>query len=206
MLVRRRPKVVIIPTGNELVPLEECPETVPMGKIIESNASVLAGLAEQAGADVHIAPIVPDDFSTIKTTLQQVIAGEADLVLLNAGSSAGSADYAVRVIEELGEVLVHGITIMPGKPTILGAIANKAVVGIPGYPVSAIIAMQQLVVPLLLQMQGLHVPAPNTVKAILAKDMPSKSGIEEFRRVIVGRIKDNFIAVPIKQGLAPSPR
>jgi putative molybdopterin biosynthesis protein len=198
--VRRRPKVTIIPTGSELIPLEDCPETVPPGKTIESNAAVLAGLAEQAGAEATITPIIRDDYDAIKAALQEVVASEADLILLNAGSSAGSADYTVRIIEELGEVLVHGVTIMPGKPTILGVIGDKPVVGVPGYPVSAIIAMEQMVVPLVARMQGVHLTPPNTVKAILAKDMPSKSGIEEFRRMIVGRIDDAFVAVPLKQG------
>jgi len=198
--VRRRPRVTIIPTGSELVALEDCPEAVPVGKTIESNAIVLAGLAEQAGAEVTITPIVSDDFATIKAHLQTMLAADADLVIVNAGSSAGSADYTVRIIEELGEVLVHGITIMPGKPTILGTIGGKPVVGVPGYPVSAIIAMEQLVVPLLARMQGIHVEPPVTVKAILAKDMPSKSGIEEFRRMVVGRIGAHFVAAPLKQG------
>lgn len=198
--VRRRPKVVIIPTGSELIPLEECPETVPVGKTIESNATVLAGLAEQVGAEVTITPIIRDDYDAIKAALQKAVTAEVDLILLNAGSSAGSADYTVRIIEELGEVLVHGITIMPGKPTILGTIGGKPVVGVPGYPVSAIIAMEQLVVPLIAHMQGVNVTPPEIIKAVLAKDMPSKSGIEEFRRMIVGRINDTFVAVPLKQG------
>jgi len=198
--VRKRPRVVIIPTGSELVTLEDYPEAVPPGKTIESNAVVLAGLAEQAGAEVTITPIISDDFEAIKAHLQHILAAGADLVIVNAGSSAGSADYTVRIIEQLGEVLVHGITIMPGKPTILGAINNTPVVGVPGYPVSAIIAMEQLVVPLIARMQGIHVEPPAIVKALLAKDMPSKSGIEEFRRMIVGRIDDHFVAVPLKQG------
>lgn len=198
--VRKRPKVTIIPTGSELVALEDYPESVPPGKTIESNATVLAGLAEQAGAEVAITPIVSDDFDIIKTHLEEVIGGGSDLVIVNAGSSAGSADYTVRIFEQLGDILVHGITIMPGKPTILGVIGNTPVVGVPGYPVSAIIAMEQLVVPLLARMQGVYRAPPDTIPAILAKDLPSKSGIEEFRRMIVGRIGERFVAVPLKQG------
>ena len=198
--VRKQPKVTIIPTGSELVALEDYPNAIPPGKTIESNAVVLAGLAQQAGAEVEITPIISDDFDSIKNHLTSVLASEADLVIINAGSSAGSADYTVQIIEQLGEVLVHGVTIMPGKPTILGAIADKPVVGIPGYPVSAIIAMEQLVVPLLAHMQGVYVEPPVTINAILAKDLPSRSGIEEFRRMIVGRIGAHFVAVPLKQG------
>jgi len=198
--VRKQPRLVIIPTGSELVQLEDHQATVPPGKTIESNSAVLAGLAVQAGAKVKITPIVSDDFDSIKNHLEAVLATDADLVVINAGSSAGSADYTVRIIEELGEVLVHGVTIMPGKPTILGVINDKPVIGIPGYPVSAIIAMEQFVVPLLARMQGIHVPPPVAVRALLAKDLPSPSGIEEFRRMIVGRIGDNFVAVPLKKG------
>lgn len=198
--VRSRPKVVVMPTGSELVRLEECPDGVPPGKTIESNSAVLAGLAEEAGASVTVTPIISDDFDTIKKHLATLMDTDVDLVVINAGSSSGSADYTVQIIEELGEVLVHGVTIMPGKPTILGVIAGKPVVGIPGYPVSAIIAMEQFILPLLAQMQGIHLPGRTTIQAILAKDLPSPSGIEEFRRMIVGRIDGEFIAVPLKKG------
>lgn len=198
--VRRKPKVVIIPTGNELVSLDEYPSSIPPGKTVESNSAALAGLAEQAGATAAISPIIKDDFSLIKQHVQAMVASDADMVIINAGSSAGSADYTVRIIEELGEVLVHGVTIMPGKPTILGAIANKPVLGIPGYPVSAIIAMEQFAVPLLASMQGLSLPRRDEVAAILAKDLPSAAGMEEFRRMTVGRIGENFVAVPLKKG------
>lgn len=198
--VRSKPKVVIMPTGSELVCLEECMDVVPPGKTIESNSAALAGLAEEAGATVTVTPIVSDDYNTIKTHLATLMATDVDLVVINAGSSSGSADYTVRIIEKLGEVLVHGVTIMPGKPTILGVIDDKPVVGIPGYPVSAIIAMEQFILPLLAQMQGIYLPARPSIQAIVAKDLPSPSGIEEFRRMIVGRISGQFIAVPLKKG------
>ena len=198
--VRKRPKVAILPTGSELVRLEDCPDAPPAGKTVESNSVVLAELARQAGAEVEIAPIISDDFATITRHVQAMVASDADLVIVNAGSSAGSADYTVRIIEQLGETLVHGVTIMPGKPTILGVIDNKPVVGLPGYPVSAIIAMEQLVLPLLARMQGVYMAPPTAIRAVLAKDLPSRSGIEEFRRMIVGRIGVDFVAVPLKQG------
>lgn len=197
--VRMRPAVTILPTGSELVRLEDSPEGVPAGKTIESNASVLAELAVQAGAEVRIEPIIPDDFETIVERVRNAVS-QADLVIVNAGSSAGSADYTVRVIERLGAVLVHGITIMPGKPTILGEIDGKPVVGMPGYPVSAVIAMEQLVLPLLRRMQALDVPEPDILRAVLAKDLPSRVGIEEFRRVVVGRIGAVHVAAPLQQG------
>jgi putative molybdopterin biosynthesis protein len=198
--VQKRPRVAILPTGSELVRLEDVAEAIPAGKTIESNAEVLAGLVEQAGGEAEICALISDDFEIITSHVQAMAASDADMVVINAGSSSGSADYTVRIIEELGEVLVHGVTIMPGKPTILGVIGNKPVVGIPGYPVSAIIAMEQLVLPLLAQMQQIHPQPPVTIQAVLAKDMPSRAGIEEFRRMIVGRIGGEFVAVPLKQG------
>ena len=200
MSVRRRPRVTIIPTGNELVQLDELGDTVPPGRIIESNSAVLAALAEQAGAEVRVTLVVADEAEAIRDRLREELARGADLVLVNAGSSAGSADYTVQLVEELGEVLVHGVTIMPGKPTILGVIDQTPVVGVPGYPVSAIIAMEQFVVPLLAHMQGLDLPVVETVPALLARDLPSPAGIEEFRRMIVGRIGDHHVAVPLKKG------
>lgn len=198
--VHKKPRVTIIPTGSELVELASSGEAPPPGKTIESNSAVLAGLAAQAGGVVTVEPIIADDFATIKEHLQKAVASDADLIVLNAGSSAGSADYTVRVIEELGEVLVHGVTIMPGKPTILGIIEGKPVIGNPGYPVSAIISFEQFALPLLTRMQGMEEEPPQEITAILARDIPSRSGIEEFRRMITGKIGKHFVTVPLKKG------
>lgn len=198
--VRKRPKMTIIPTGSELVELTS--EGIPPqnGKTIESNSAVLAGLAESVGALATITPIILDDFENIKSHLLKAVRSNVDLIIINAGSSAGSADYTVQVIEELGEVLVHGVTIMPGKPTILGIINGKPVVGNPGYPVSAIISFEQFVLPLLARMQGMEIEPSPVITATLARDLPSRGGIEEFRRMITGKIHDHFVTVPMKKG------
>ena len=198
--VRKRPRLTIIPTGSELVNLERDDQEVPPGKTVESNSAVLAALGRQAGAEVTVSPLVADDYENIKKYLVQAVDSPTDLVVINAGSSAGSADYTVQIIEELGEVLVHGVTIMPGKPTILGAIKGKPVVGNPGYPVSAIISFEQFVLPLLAAMQGTEPEEPLQLTAQLAKDLPSRAGMEEFRRMITGRIDDHFVTVPLKKG------
>ncbi len=198
--VRKKPRVTIIPTGSELVDLQPAGDPPPAGTIIESNSAVLAGLTEQAGALATVTPIIVDDFAHIKKNLLQAVRSEADLIVLNAGSSAGSADYTVQVIEELGEVLVHGVTIMPGKPTILGIIEGKPVMGNPGYPVSAIISFEQFALPLLARMQGMEQETVPLLSAVLARDIPSRGGIEEFRRMITGRINDHFVTVPLKKG------
>ena len=199
VLVRKKPKITLIPTGTELVDLRDT-LTPPLGKTIESNSAVLAALAGQAGAEVTVSPIIADEYDTIKKHLLTAVRSDADVIVVNAGSSAGSADYTVQIIGELGEVMVHGVTIMPGKPTILGVIEGKPVIGSPGYPVSAIISFEQFVVPLLCTMQGLPVLHPEIAEALLARDLPSKGGIEEFRRMITGKIGDHLVSVPLKKG------
>lgn len=198
--VRKRPHLTIIPTGTELVNLERHDQEVPPGKTVESNSTVLAAMARQAGAEVTVSPLVADEYENIKKHLVQAVDSATDLVVINAGSSAGSADYTVQIIEELGEVLVHGVTIMPGKPTILGAIKGNPVVGNPGYPVSAIISFEQFVLPLLAALQGTEPEQPPQLTARLAKNLPSPAGMEEFRRMITGRIDDHFVTVPLKKG------
>jgi len=198
--VRKQPRVLLIPTGNELVSLEKVQDAPPPGKTIESNCSVLAALAVRAGAVPSVSPIIGDDYDTIRRHLLEGVRSDADVVIINAGSSAGSADYTAQVIEDLGEVLVHGITIMPGKPTILGRIEGKPVVGNPGYPVSALISFEQLVLPLLQRMQGMEPVKPELIEAVLGKNLPSKGGIEEFRRMITGRLGERFVCVPLKKG------
>ena len=198
--VRKKPRITIIPTGTELVQLTSPSQDIPTGKTVESNSAILATIAAKAGADVTVSPLIADDYDNIKQHLDEATRSDADIVVINAGSSAGTADYTLQIIEELGEVLVHGVTIMPGKPTILGFINNKPVAGIPGYPVSAIISFEQFIAPLLRKMQGLEEDNPQTVTATLAKSIPSRGGIEEFRRMITGRIDDHFVTVPVKKG------
>jgi len=197
--VWKKPRVIIFPTGSELITVEDASE-LPHGKIIESNSAMLAALATRGGALPTVHPIIRDDYETIKKHIIEAVRSDADLVMINAGSSAGSADYTVRIIEELGEVLVHGVTIMPGKPTILGTIEGKPVVGNPGYPVSALISCEQFVLPLLARMQSLEDPEPRTISAVLGRNLPSRGGIEEFRRMITGRIDSRFVTTPLKKG------
>jgi putative molybdopterin biosynthesis protein len=198
--VRKRPKVVILPTGSELVAADDLALPPAPGAIIETNSGVLAALVARAGGAPIVAPFIADDVATIKEHLLAAAASDADMMVINAGSSAGSADYTVQLIEELGEVLVHGVTIMPGKPTILGVIAGKPVIGNPGYPVSALISCEQFIQPLLARMQGMELEEPRKISAVLAKSLPSAGGIEEFRRMITGRIGEQFVCVPLKKG------
>ena len=120
--VRRRPRVAIIPTGTELVPVTELDRDLPDGRLPEFNSTILSGLVAEAGGVAVVAPIVRDDPGALAAALKEAIAA-ADMVLINAGSSAGTEDYTYQAIDSLGEVLVHGVAMMPGKPTVLGVVA-----------------------------------------------------------------------------------
>lgn len=201
--VWKRPIVAVIPTGSELISedeIEEKKEKLADGFTIESNSSVLCSLTERFGGIPRPHKIVEDDRERIFEAVREAVDSDAHVILVNAGSSAGSADYTVEIIEALGEVLCHGITMMPGKPTIIGIIDKKPVIGIPGYPVSAVMAFEKIVAPLLLRLQGRDREPPIKVKAILSKSLPSRSGIEEFRRVIAGKVGERIVACPIKKG------
>ncbi len=194
-----RPQVFIQPTGSEIVAADRAAEATP-GQIVEFNGAILAGMAEECGGAPILRNVAPDEYDAIKEALREGVESSADVVLINAGSSAGSEDYTAAVIEELGEVLTHGVAMMPGKPVILGVVGGKPVVGIPGYPVSAIIAFEQFVRPLLYSLQGSQCPVFPTISAVLGRKLPSKLGLEEFVRVILGRVDDRLVAMPIQRG------
>ncbi|MCK8602318.1 molybdopterin biosynthesis protein [Desulfoferrobacter suflitae] len=194
-----RPRVSIQPTGTELIPADRASQAKP-GEIIEFNGVVLSAMVAECGGEPLMQPGIVDDYESIKLALQRAVDSDADVVLVNAGSSAGSEDYTAEAIGELGEVFVHGVTMMPGKPTILGMVKGKPVVGIPGYPVSAILAFEQFVRPLLFAMQGLAPPAFAHVEANLGRKMPSRLGLEEFVRVILGRVRGDLVAMPLQRG------
>jgi putative molybdopterin biosynthesis protein len=193
------PRVCIQPTGTELIPAGRSAEAAP-GHIIEFNGTVLSGMVVECGGMAELYDIVDDDYESIKNSIQKAVDSPADVVLVNAGSSSGSEDYTAGIIAELGEVLVHGVAMMPGKPVILGIISGKPVVGIPGYPVSASMAFEQFVRPLLYSLQGLSTPEFSSVEALLGRKTPSKLGLEEFVRVILGRVEGRLIAMPIERG------
>lgn len=194
-----QPRVRIQPTGTELIPAGRARDAKP-GEIVEFNGTVLAAMVRECGGEPELSEIIADDYESIKKALRDAVASAADVVLINAGSSAGSEDFTSAIIGELGEVLVHGVAMMPGKPVILGLVDGKPVVGLPGYPVSAIMAFEQFVRPLLFSLQGLDAPAGDTVPAVLGRKMPSKLGLEEFVRVILGRVEGRLVAMPLQRG------
>jgi putative molybdopterin biosynthesis protein len=201
-LVFKKPKVTIIPSGTELIPLEEATaEILSEGeKLPEFNSLTLAAMVREAGGEPVVHPIVPDREEDLLRALSGAIESDANLVVINAGSSAGSTDYTAGIIESLGELLVHGVSMMPGKPTALGSVRGKPVLGIPGYPVSAILAFEEFGLPLLARWMGRSMPEPALAPAVFPQDVPSRPGMEEFIRVKLGQVGDNLIAVPLPRG------
>lgn len=197
--VRKKPKVAIIPTGSELIDYRNIkgPDPLKGNQIIESNSVTLSGLVRESHGIPVVYDIVPDRESDIREALKTAVESEEDLILINAGSSAGSEDYTADIIGEMGEVLVHGVAMMPGKPTILGRIQNKPVVGIPGYMVSAVLSFEQFVRPVLFSLQGIRPPKGRTLQVKPSRDIPSKLGTEEFLRVNIGKVGDRAIATPL---------
>ena len=199
--VRRKPKILLIPTGSELVDWRTVPvDSLRPGQVIETNSYVLAKLAESWGAAFKKHDRLEDDLETIKKATLDGTSGDADMVLIIGGSSAGSEDYARHVITELGEVHVHGVTMMPGKPVIIGGVNGKPVFGIPGYPVSAIIAFEQFVGPLIRRRLGLPDIESRQVAAVPTRKIASKLGVEEFLRVKLGEVDNRIVATPLPRG------
>lgn len=215
LTVRRRPRVAIQPTGTELVPPGS---RVRPGDIIEYNSLVLAAMIQEWGATTtRLAPL-GDDYAAIRARLMEA-ARDHDLVIVNAGSSAGSEDFTARVIAELGQVLVHGIAIRPGHPVILGLIERPEderhqtiaqrpsrgerwvpVIGLPGYPVSAAITCELLVKPTIARWLGQPVEPPAEIAATMTRKVTSPEGEEEFLRVTVGQVGDRIVATPLPGG------
>jgi putative molybdopterin biosynthesis protein len=197
--VRRVPKVVIIPTGTELVPAARLDREPAAGRLPEFNSLILAGLVTEAGGVPEVYAIVPDDPGALTQALKEAVAA-GDLVLINAGSSAGTEDYTYQAMSALGEVLVHGVAMMPGKPTVLGVVDGKPVIGNPGYPVSAVLSFEQFAAPLIAGLAGKRLAPRPTLTVHPAQNLPSKPGLTEFIRVTLGRVGDKVIATPLPRG------
>lgn len=190
-----KPKVGILPTGTEIV--QEI-KALTKGKIIDSNSRVFEGLILEVGGIPQIYPPSIDEKEILKAAIVKGVK-ENDLLIINAGSSAGSKDYTVEIIRELGQVLIHGVALKPGKPTILGIIDGKGVIGIPGYPVSAYFSFQTFVQPLLNWYLGKKGTVKN-VDAILSQRVVSSFKHQELVRVTLGEVNNRLIATPLNRG------
>ena len=199
--VKRRPRVAVIPTGDEVTPPEEALSRGPReGEIVDVNSTIMGGLIKEAGGEFVSCPIVRDDPREIKDAVRSASREGCDVVVVNAGSSAGSEDYTPSIVEEMGEVLVHGVSIMPGKPTLLGVVDERPIIGIPGYPVSAVISCELFVKPLIAAMLGIAAPKRESIRVVPTRRLPSKLGVEEFVRVRAGRVGERVVATPLPRG------
>jgi putative molybdopterin biosynthesis protein len=225
--VYRRPRVAVIPTGSELVAAETAAQPPRPGQIIEYNSIVLAAQVESWGGRATRWPIVPDNFAAIQAAVRQAMSTH-DLILLNAGSSAGSEDYTAHVVQSLGRLLVHGVAVRPGHPVVLG-IGHQGsesdqrpaaspqpspphpltpsplhppvpIIGVPGYPVSAALTGEIFVEPLLARWQGQPPYQPPVMQAILTRKVTSSTGDDDYVRVAVGKVGDKVMATPISRG------
>jgi putative molybdopterin biosynthesis protein len=196
LYVYPRPRVAILPTGTELV--QPGSELKP-GDIIEYNSRLLGAMVEKWGGTPLRRDITVDNFENIKAALAKA-ADEADIILVNAGSSAGSEDFTAEAIRSLGTVLVHGVATKPGKPVILGAISGVPTIGVPGYPVSAYIDMDLFVKPVIFKKLGTVPPPVDKIEAAVSRKIVSPIGVEEFVRVKLGQVGEKIVATPISRG------
>lgn len=194
--VIKKPVIGIIPTGDEIV--APCADPKP-GDILEFNSSIFSAMVQEWGAEAKTYPIVPDRFDAIR----EMVAGaadECDIVLLNAGSSAGREDYSVSVIRELGDVVYHGIAIKPGKPAILGLRGAVPILGVPGYPVSGIIVIEELLKPLVAEWFHSNMAPVQLATATLTRPIVSGLKYQEFVRVRMGEVGGKLTASPLSRG------
>jgi molybdopterin molybdotransferase len=204
--VFEKPRVAIISTGNEIVPADSKPAP---GRIRDSNSYNLEGLITQSGGVPSKKGIIPDDYASLRKTLEAAI-NDCALILMTGGSSVGIADLTAKVINDAGQpgVLVHGVSIKPGKPLIIGLIVTPErhvpIFGLPGHPAAVSICFELFVKPVLVHMSG-EVPHPaldgvpsyRSVKATLARSITSGPGREDHVRVTLERKDDQLLARPV---------
>ncbi len=194
--VRRRPRVAVIPTGNQLVPLGAA--DVKPGQVVDSNSLVLSGLVRDWGGLAEALPPVADDLPTLRNAVVETLAGH-DLVIIEVGYHAG-ADYVSAAMEGLGTLLVRGIAVQPDLPVALAVAQGKPVVGLPGYPVSAVLSAELVVKPWLERKLGLAAETRPRVKATIIRNVASPVGEDEFLRVKLGRVGSRMMAIPLQRG------
>ncbi len=220
--VARPPRVAILPTGTELVPIGS---ELKRGDILEYNSLVLAAQIKAMGGIPTRFPITPDNFDAICARVEEA-AKDHDLILLNAGSSAGAEDFSAKVVEKLGTLLVHGIAVRPGHPVILGMVERTYVdtytdtqahtqheesqlpitnhqlpiIGVPGYPVSAALTVDIFIEPILAKWLGRPPLDLPEVEASLTRKTTSPAGDDDYIRVAVGRVGEKLLAAPLSRG------
>jgi len=193
----KKPIVGIIPTGTELV--DRGSEEMAPGLIVESNSHMLKALCEEWGAVALRHEIVIDDREQIRRAIEEMTP-QADIIIVCSGSSAGREDYTASLLEEMGELIVHGLAVRPGKPAILGLIEQKPFIGVPGYPVSADLIFGLFAKPLIYKMQGLLPPPMPELECNAARKMPSPMGVDDFINVSIVKIAERYHCFPLVKG------
>jgi putative molybdopterin biosynthesis protein len=196
LLVRRRPVVTILPTGDEVRPIGE---QIGAGEITDTNSLMLATQAREAGCEAHCLPIEPDDPGRIAAAVKAAVTG-CDLLIIVAGSSAGRDDYTARVVAEHGMLAVHGVAVRPGHPVVLGAVGGTPVLGAPGYPVSAALTFDIFAEPLLAELAGAPPRKRPRATARLARKLASPLGLDDWVRVRLGVVGGVMVATPLPRG------
>jgi putative molybdopterin biosynthesis protein len=208
LLVRRRPVVTVIPTGDEIRPVGS---ELGEGDLPDTNSVMLAAQAEEAGCEAHRFQVVPDVPEEIADAVRAA-AARSDLVIVIAGSSAGRDDHTAAVVAEVGTLAVHGVAVRPGHPVVLGVVhgappqkrADHApatpVLGAPGYPVSAALTFDIFAAPLLARLEGASPPEAPVARARLARKLASVMGMDDWVRVRLGRVGGQLVATPLPRG------
>lgn len=221
--VARRPRVAILPTGSELVPIGS---DLKPGRLLEYNSIVMAAQINAMGGEAVRLPICSDDFALIRRNVCEAALG-SDLVLLNAGSSAGAADFSGRVVEDLGELVLHGVAVRPGHPVIAGMLGpcpesteearesatgaqppdgqpaaqrTVPIIGVPGYPVSAALTLEIFVEPVIATWLGRRPAERAAATAQLTRKITSPAGDDDYVRVALGKVGDALLAAPLSRG------
>ena len=189
-------RVGIIPTGNEIT---DNYGGLAKGKIFDTNSWTFQAIVEELGGIAERISPVEDDYDKLKNAIAE-LAERNHMVIINAGSSAGSKDYTAQLIGDLGELVLHGIAIKPGKPTILGMIGPKPVIGVPGYPGSAFLVFEEIVSPVIRALQRRKTERPPLAKAIVSRRIVSSLKYREYIRVKLGKVGDKLIATPLNRG------
>ena len=187
--------VGLIPTGDELIHHTAVPGP---GQVRESNTAMIAALLRGVGITPVCYDIVPDNPALLREVIGSAL-NAADMVIISAGSSAGTRDHTREVVEELGAVLFHGVAIRPGKSILFGDVQGKPVIGLPGQPVASLTAFREVVMPLL-QGWGFQSPPVLSCPARITEPIPSGGGIDEFVPVTVGRLCGEMVLFPRPRG------
>ena len=196
LLVRRRPVVMILPTGDEVRPIGA---SASAGEIVDTNSLMLATQAREAGCEAHCLPIEPDDPERIAHAVKAAVTA-CDLLIIVAGSSAGRDDYTARVVAQAGTLAVHGVAVRPGHPVVLGVVGGTPVLGAPGYPVSAALTFDIFAEPLLAELMGAPPRRRPRATARLARKLASPLGLDDWVRVRLGVVGGTMVATPLPRG------